>query len=308
MRITIICFLITFTAFSQIKEDSLQNGVLKGTLLTPTSKQKIPVVLIIAGSGPTDRNGNNVLGVSSYSYKLLAEGLATNGIASLRYDKRGIGASVVKDFKEEDFNFDDIVADALSWVEWLSKDKRFSDVIVLGHSEGSLIGMLIAQNAKVSKYISVAGTARRIDKVILEQFKQQRYTEKALQTATNCFDSLANGKRIIQVPDIFQSIFRPSVQPFLISWLRYTPKDEIKKLQKPIMIVQGTNDIQVAVSEAELLKESSPKAAYLLIEGMNHVLKDSPASRNENLATYRKPDLPLAKGLVEGIVQFIHSK
>lgn len=307
----LLLFLLLFVpclTFSQAKEDSVQNGILKGSLLAPRSKQKIPVVLIIAGSGPTDRNGNQGNLVIPQSYKLLAESLAAQGIASLRYDKRGIGESIEENFREENYHFDDIVADAQSWVEWLSKDKRFGEIIVLGHSEGSLIGMLIAQNAKVSKYVSVAGAARRIDKVILDQFKQQKYTEKALQVAKNCFDTLASGKKLSQVPDVFQSIFRPSLQPFLISWLRYTPKDEIKKLQKPLMIVQGTSDIQVGVSEAEMLRENSPKAVYLLIEGMNHVLKDSPTNRNENLATYRKPELPLSKGLVEGIVQFIRFK
>jgi predicted alpha/beta hydrolase len=120
-------------------------GTLYGTQIIPTSNVPEPVVLIIAGSGPTDRDGNNPLGGPNNSLKLLAEGLAGHGIASIRYDKRGIGESSAAGTKEVDLRFDTYVEDAALWIQQLQADSRFSSVTVIGHSEGSLIGMLATQ-------------------------------------------------------------------------------------------------------------------------------------------------------------------
>lgn len=286
-------------------EEIIKTEKTEGTLLVPKTKKVIPVVLIIAGSGPTDRNGNSMAGISAQPYQLLAEGLAKNDIASLRYDKRGVGKSVIEGMKEDSLRFDDYINDAIAWVELLSKDKRFSKVVILGHSEGSLIGMVAAQSSKVHSYISLAGAGRRIDEVIVQQLKDQKQPENIIKEITDMFEVLKEGKKIENPNPMYFSLFRPSVQPYMISWLKYNPQAEIKKLTKPILIVQGNTDIQVAESESLLLKNANPKATYLLVEKMNHVLKSSTLDRTENIATYSKADLPLADGLVSGLVKFI---
>lgn len=286
-------------------EEIVKTNKIEGTLLVPDAKKAIPVVLIIAGSGPTDRNGNSVAGVAAQPYKLLAEDLAKNNIASLRYDKRGVGKSIIEGMKEDSLRFDDYIDDAVAWVEFLSKDKRFSKVVILGHSEGSLIGMVAAQRSKAHSFISLAGAGRRIDEVILQQLKDQKQPENIITDITGLFAQLTEGKLIENPNPMYFSLFRPSVQPYMISWLKYNPQTEIKKLTKPIFIVQGNTDIQVAESESILLKNANPKAAYLLVEKMNHVLKSSTLDRAENIATYSRADLPLAEGLVSGLVKFI---
>src|ERR1035437_1292123 len=130
------------------------------------------VALLIAGSGPTDRDGNN-LAMKNNSLKMLANELAKNGIASLRYDKRGIGNSKTTGFNEADIRFDNYVNDAKEWVIYLKKVLKFNNIVVIGHSEGSLIGMIVAQDKAVSKYVSVAGAGQPADKIIREQLKNQ---------------------------------------------------------------------------------------------------------------------------------------
>ncbi|MCU0436992.1 MAG: alpha/beta hydrolase [Raineya sp.] len=307
LGIFILCFLWVSFVFSQnVKEEIIKNDVLEGTLLIPFHKNPLPLVIIIAGSGPTDRDGNNPLSGKSNSYKLLAEGLAQNNIASLRYDKRGIGKSIVANFKEDSLTFDQYINDVKSWTDIISKDKRFNKIIILGHSEGSLVGMIASKNSKVSKYISLAGAGRMIDEIIIQQLKDQKQPENIIKDITDMFSELKKGNKIEKPNPMYYSLFRPSVQPYMISWLKYNPQEEIKKLTIPVLIIQGTTDLQVSENEAQLLSKANPKAQYLLIEKMNHVLKNSSLDRKENFDTYSKPDLPLSDGLINGIVKFIH--
>ena len=294
-------------AFSQTSEEVIivsDSIEIHGTLLFPEGLDKMPVVLIIAGSGPTDRNGNNQ-GYNNNSLKLLAEALADSGIASLRYDKRGIAASDAPNVHESDMRFEDFSTDAEKWIQLLSDDKRFNNVVVLGHSEGSLIGMLASQTNGVNKYISVAGVGRKADIVLLEQIK----TSSPFFTipATNILDSLSNGYTVNSLPPALGPLFRPSVQPYLISWFKYDPAVEIAKLTIPVLIVQGNTDIQVPVSDAELLAEANPRAKLVIVEGMNHVFKEAPAERGANIKTYSNPDLPLIQGFAEEIIEFIRN-
>src|SRR5690554_153147 len=305
-----IIFLVTvlyfgISGYSQNSEDLfiLSDAIkIHGTLLTPDIADKIPVAIIIVGSGPTDRDGNN-MGYVNNSLKLLAEAFAENGVASLRYDKRGIAASAANDIHESDTRFDDFVKDAEGWVDLLSQDKRFNEVVVIGHSEGSLIGMLCAQNGNVAKYVSIAGLGRPSEKVLLEQIK----TSSPFFTvpAANILDSLSNGYTVTSLLPALESLFRPSVQPYLISWFKYDPAVEITKLDIPILLIQGTNDLQVPVSDAEILAKAYPKAKLVIIENMNHVFRESPADRNENIKTYSNPDLPLIEGFATAIAEFI---
>lgn len=301
----ILAFVSGLAVFSQTSEEVIiisDSIEIHGTLLTPDEANKIPVTVLIAGSGPTDRNGNNAQ-YENNSLKLLAEALADSGIASLRYDKRGIAGSAASEIHESDTRFDDFVKDAEGWVDLLSRDQRFTEVVVIGHSEGSLIGMISAQSGNVDKFISIAGAGRPADVILLEQIK----TSSPFFTvpATNILDSLSNGHLVSSLLPALEGLFRPSVQPYLISWFKYDPAVEIAKLEIPMLIIQGTTDIQVPVSDAETLAEANPKAELVLIENMNHVFKEAPAERGENIKTYSDPDLPLIDGFAKEIISFI---
>ncbi len=279
-----------------------EKGQLKGTLLVPENLKNIPVVLIISGSGPTDRDGNNVM-MKNNSLKYLAEDLAGNGIASLRYDKRGVGESKPASIPEVDLKFGNFVDDAVGWVKQLKNDGRFNRVYILGHSEGSLIGILAAQQVDVQGFISVAGAGESADKLISEQLKSQPDT--ITKMADPILHDLIEGKTVNDIPPILFSLFRPSIQPYLISWFQYNPAEEISELSVPSLIIQGNRDIQVSVEDARKLAAEAKHPELVIVDGMNHVLKESGTERLKNLATYNNPDLPVAGELISSIVKFI---
>lgn len=279
-----------------------QGGKLYGSFEVPKTDEPVPVVLIIAGSGPTDRNGNQDA-VSSGTYKMIADSLKNAGIATLRYDKRGVGESAGAMKDESSMRFEDMVNDAAGILAELKNDKRFSSVFVLGHSEGSLVGMMAAAKEPVAGFISVAGLANPADKIIVRQIAAQ--SEELSLKAAFILDSLQNGKSITDPGGELSTLFRPSVQPYIKSWIKYDPQTEIRKLKVPVLIVQGTTDLQVPESEAITLREAYPNATLKIIKDMNHVLKNAPADRVKNMATYTMPHLPLAAGFSGTLTQFI---
>lgn len=279
-----------------------ENGSLSGTLLLPESSEPLPLVIIISGSGPTDRNGNNPMMINN-SLKYLAEELGEHGIASLRYDKRGIGASSLAGMKEDSLRFEHYVADAAGWVNHFKSDSRFSKIFIAGHSEGSLIGILAAQQTLPDGFISIAGPGRAADQILKMQLESQPEAIKAY--AYPVIDSLKAGILIDSINIMYYSLFRPSVQPYLISWFHYDPADEIAKLVIPVLILQGTTDLQVSVEDAHLLKEASPRSKLAIIENMNHILKNADPDREKNIETYRNPDLPVMQEAIESISEFI---
>lgn len=309
-----LCFLIaSFNARSSVTDSSFTettviletaSGKIYGSLITPVHFKEGPVVLIIAGSGPTDRNGNNPM-MKNNSLQQLAVGLVNKGIASLRFDKRGVAESVGALKKESELRFDDFVADASAWVELLKADKRFTEIIIAGHSEGSLIGMIAAQK-HCSKFISIAGAGEPANITIRKQLASQ--PSQVTDIAYPVLDSIAAGHLVAEVRPMLMSLFRPSVQPYLISWFKYNPKTEIKKLTIPVLIIQGTTDIQVSVDNAQNLHSAKPDAKLLIIENMNHVLKIVSADRSENIKSYSNPDLPIASELMENIISFIRKR
>ena len=279
------------------------SGQIIGTLTTTKKFTNVPVALIIAGSGPTDRDGNSVY-TKNNVYKKLAYGLAEKNIASLRYDKRGVAESKPALKNESDIRFENYISDASEWIKFLKKDKRFTKVIVMGHSEGSLIGMIAARNADM--FISIAGVGQTSDKTLKEQLSVQPKEYQDLSYPI--IDSLKKGKTVENVNPKVASLFRSSVQPYMISWFKYDPQIEIKKLNIPILILQGTKDIQVTVEDAKRLSKANPKSQIELMDKMNHILKTVEGDRQANTATYNNPSLPLSDGLVKIISDFISKK
>jgi len=279
-------------------------GDLEGSILMPTEKTPVPLVLIVSGSGPTDRNGNNSE-MENNSLKLLAAEFQKNGIASFRFDKRGIGQSSDVHIDEMEVRPEDFVNDIKDWITLLAKDKRFSKIIVAGHSEGSLLGMLASvNNSKVSGFISVAGAGRPIDEILKEQFSKTPDNVKGI--IYGMLDKLKKGDTLGNVPPIFYAVFRPTIQPYMISWMKYNPQKEIAKLKVPILITIGTTDIQVKELDAELLAKAQPRAQLKIIKNMNHVLKDCDTLDKEaQLPIYNNPNLPLNKEFAKVMVDFI---
>jgi pimeloyl-ACP methyl ester carboxylesterase len=261
-------------------------------------------VLLIGGSGPTDRNGNSALGEQSNNLLKISEGLVLQNIAVLRYDKRGIGQSTTTK-ATANVTFDDMVDDAIAFIKLLKADKRFSKIIVAGHSEGSLIGMLACERENADAFISLSGPAVPADVILKTQLKPG-LSANDYDKAASIIDTIKAGRPIKQklAPGL-ESFFHPSVQPYLHSWMLYNPSQEIARLTIPVLIVQGTNDIQVDAANGGQLKNADPKAQLKLITGMSHILKEAPADRQGNIATYTNPDLPLHPQLIASLVQFI---
>ena len=306
--IIILLILIITNSYSQTEKTvwlKTATGDIEGTLMTPEPASLERVALLIAGSGPTDRDGNN-MGMKNNSLKMMASGLAKKGIPTLRYDKRGIGKSKNAGLKEADLRFENYVEDAKSWITYLKKEQNFNNITVIGHSEGSLIGMIAAQDKNVNQYVSVAGAGQAADKIIREQLKSQPPSVTIKVNAI--LDELVKGKTVENTPPELNSLFRPSVQPYMISWIKYDPQKEIAKLKIPVLILQGTTDIQVSVDDANRLAKSCPKAFLAVIDGMNHILKQAPADRQLNIQTYTQPDLPLKKELLDKLIPFIRGK
>ncbi|MEC1177886.1 alpha/beta fold hydrolase [Metasolibacillus meyeri] len=282
----------------------VENGQLKVALEMPENAiAKVPVAVIIAGSGPTTKDGNTAAGENN-SLKMLAEGLAQQGIATIRFDKRGVGDNVGLIQDEGDLRFTSYSQDVEQMIEFLQQDSRFSSVHLIGHSEGSLVGILAAQATTVTSMTSIAGAGRPIDEILLEQLSAQ-LPQPLLETVTTILVQLKKGEMVDDIPEDLSALFRPSIQPYLVSWLKYDPAIQLAELNIPTLIVQGNNDLQVTKTDAERLHTAKSDAEIIYFDMMNHVLKDAPADRDGNLKTYANPTLPLTEGLVEKIATFI---
>jgi len=282
-------------------------GKISGSLLLPAEQGRVPVVLIIAGSGPTDRDGNSkLLKGPNNNLKLLAQALVQAGIATVRYDKRGIAASAAAGPVESDLRFDDYVNDAAAWVRLLKQDSRFSSVTVVGHSEGSLIGMLATRGAHADAFVSIAGPAQKASDVLRKQLRPKLSADLE-QENERILASLERGNTTSEVLAPLHSLYPLSLQPYLISWFRYVPTTELAKVDAPVLVIQGTNDIQVPVTEAESLKRAKPTATVVLVQGMNHVLKIVPLDMAQQEASYSDPARPLATDLTDTIIRFLKS-
>jgi pimeloyl-ACP methyl ester carboxylesterase len=219
-----------------------------------------------------------------------------------------VAKSQINQLREEQMQFSDGVDDAIGWIRWL-RQQGFRKIYVAGHSEGSLIGLSAAQTEKISGFISIAGVGRPIDAVLREQFAAGGGPDSLKKLAGRYLDTLLMGQRIVKPHPLLLSVFRPSVQPYMISWLRYNPQTLMRTLNCRALIVQGTNDLQVKETDAQLLAASKPEAKLVIVEQMNHVLKkiDSPVPA-ANIASYSNPKLPVMIELVTAITQFVKGK
>ena len=283
-------------------------GALAGTMLR-AAKAKAPVALIIPGSGPTDRNGNNPLGVAAATYRLLAEGLTAQGITTVRIDKRGMFGSAGAVPDANAVTIPDYVTDTAAWTEAIRAATGAPCVWLIGHSEGGLVALAAAQQSEgLCGVVLVAAPGRPLGDVLKSQLRANPANAALIAPAEAAIDQLAAGGRVDadSLPAPLRPLFSPALQGFLASAFPLDPARLAGQVRTPLMIVQGGKDLQVPLADAERLKAANPQARLLVLPDANHVLK-SVASNNpaDNLAAYRAADLPLADGIVAGIAAFI---
>ncbi|SFW18513.1 hypothetical protein SAMN02927921_00405 [Sinomicrobium oceani] len=306
---TIVCsvvLLIFSASFSQVvTRDIAVSDVLPGTLFSQGEAHRAAhLIILIAGSGPTDRFGN-VPGAKNNSLRFLAEGLAGEQYDVYSYDKRILALAGTGKLREEDLRFDDFIADAREVIRFFRKD--YERIAVLGHSEGSLIGMVAARGI-ADAFVSVAGAGRPIDRILERQLRENVPGSDSVLTQ-HYLSRLRQGETFIpEGPALYTKMFRESVQPYMISWMNYDPAKEIGKLTVPVLIVNGTEDLQVKTTEAGLLHRACPASELVLVENMNHVLKETePGNRAANLMTYYNPELPVMDKLLVEIRRFLNT-
>ncbi|WP_191859270.1 alpha/beta hydrolase [Hanstruepera ponticola] len=306
MRASFLIFLLTFHFISFSQEDNpmetsiVINEHIEGSLLLPENANSDYLAIIIAGSGPTDRDGNQNF-LKSNNLKKLAQALTKEGIATFRYDKR-IVKQIRKGNVDKNIMFDDFVTDASSVVDYFHNQAQFKSIYIIGHSQGSLVGML-ALSEKVNGFISLAGAGQTIDEVITEQI--QKMAPGLTEDAQKTFEILKKGETTTDYPPALASVFNIDTQPFISNWMQYKPKEIISEVEIPILIVNGTKDLQVSVEEANQLKEANTNAELKIIENMNHVLFIIEGDDLENSKSYNESFRSISSELVEALSSFI---
>lgn len=285
-------------------------GPIAGTLLDPGGAG--PAIVIIPGSGPTDRDGNSPMGVNAGSYRLLAEALAARGAATLRADKRGLFGSRAALADPNAVSIADYAGDAHGWAAMIAKRTGRRCVWLLGHSEGGLIALKAAQDPTgLCGVILVAAPGRPLAGVMREQFRANPGNAPILEAALAAIDSFEGGKTVdtTKLPAPLNLMFSSAVQPFVIDLFSYDPAKLAGQVRLPVLIVQGERDLQVTVADAEMLAAAMPGAKLVLLPQVNHVLKTvAREDRAANAATYRDPSLPVAPGVVAAVADFVIAK
>lgn len=284
-------------------------GPLKGTLLK-ADDEGAPAVLILPGSGPTDRDGNNPMGVNAATYRLLAEALAAEGVSSLRIDKRGMFGSSAAIADANDVTIEAYVDDTAAWVEELAQQTADDCVWLLGHSEGGVIALasVASEMGQVCGVVLAASPGRPMGDLLREQLRANPANEPLLEQAEAAIDALEAGESVdpTGLHPALQPLFNAQVQGFLKSLMALDPAALAAGYNGPLLIVQPSEDLQVSMSDAEALHAANSASKLVVLDGVNHVLKAVPAGdRMANLQSYANPDLPLADGVSEAIATFV---
>lgn len=277
------------------------NKFIDGSLLTPVNNEKPSLFIILGDSGPTDRNGNQNFQKNN-NLKKLAESLSNNGLATFRYDKR-IVKQIRKGNVDKNISFNDFVLDAVSTITYFKEKESYKNIYIIGYGQGSLVGMLAA-NENVSGFVSIAGSGKSIDSVILEQIKQT--VPGLFEHSKNAFLKLKEGKTTTNYPPALESIFSLNNQHFMSSWMQHQPQEIIATLNIPCLIINGSKDLQVPEEEAKLLNTASKNSEILIIENMNHVMFPILGGDLENSKSYNESFRTLSPELIPAILEFVN--
>ena len=291
---------------------SIASGTLTlpGTLTVPaTSSGKMPVILIVSGSGPTDRNGNT--SAPGYagpvprpnSYAQLAWRLAEQGVASVRYDKRSLGDNLSR-IDVSKTSFDDFVSDVHAAVKQLAADTRFSRVVVLGHSEGAALALAaVNRGAPAAGLIMASGAGRKFLPILHEQLSKQLDSATLLKYDSAMAVYLRNETPTQTLPPALMSLFQPANRLFMQGTSAYDPVGEVARVTLPTLIVQGANDGQISLdADARALKAAKPAATLMILPTANHVLKAATSALiGSQLSLYMDPRTPIVPEVATGI-------
>lgn len=282
-------------------ETSIKVGAIDAWLNIPPGAGRPPVALLIAGSGPTDHDGNGPQ-IKSATLKKLSAQLLGRGIATLRYDKRGAGEWKPEFGRPENFRFKDYVDDVVSLVDDLRSSGKFSQISVIGHSEGGLVAILTARRTPVDRLVLLTTAARRQGDLLKEQLAKQ-LSPAALPGITSIFDAIMAGQ-ILDPPPVIPGLnLPPAMQPALASALAEDPIPPLKSLKLPILSVGGGRDIQVTRLDFDGIAAASPEAQTLWLPDMNHVLVDV-ADTVDAMKFYNEPERALNAALIDAIARF----
>ncbi|GAA4107478.1 alpha/beta hydrolase [Aquimarina addita] len=283
------------------------NKYTKGTLMTPYAEDNVPLVIFIMDAGSINRDGNDVMSKNDTFLQLSIE-LAKQGIASYRFDKRLFQIDLLG-IPLNELSFDHFVEDTRSIINYFKKNGNYSEIILAGHGQGSLIGILASQkdidgyDSGVDRLISIAGNAQSVDQIVIQQLEKQ--APGLDKSAAVAFNELKEKGTVSIYDPALESIFGRSVRRFMSSWIKYNPVEEIQQIEIPVLIIQGDKDLQVEVSESEKLKEAIPSAEYVLIENMNHILREIKGGRLENHKSYNEHWVKIIPEITSTIVNFV---
>lgn len=283
-------------------------GQLAGTLIDPD--RHAPTLILIPGSGPTDRNGDNPLGVKGGIYRQLADQLAALGVATLLIDKRGMFGSKAAVADANAVRLADYAADVAGWTA-LMKARGKPCVWLAGHSEGGLVALLAAQTPKgICGLVLLASPGRPLGVLLREQLKPQ-LPAAMMASAETAISTLEQGGKVdsASVPAPLASLFNPAVQGFLTDLIRTDPARLAAATRLPLLIIQGDADLQVRLADAHALAAARPDASLIVVPGINHLWKPAKADdRAANLATYGDAKLAIDPAVARAVAGFVKRK
>ena len=267
-------------------------ATLAGTLTYPvnydkSSKKKPVVVLFVSGSGPQDRDETVF---EHRPFLVIADYLARQGIASLRYDDRGTGASVGGEMKNA--TSEDFMRDAEAGLDFLRQQKKFKKVGLIGHSEGGLIAFLLSAQKKTDFIVSLAGPGVKGDTLLAAQ--------------TNRIMSLSGMPATMTVEKYRQ---QQSVKDLaFLQWLiNYDPTDNIRKTRCPVFALNGDRDCQVIASQnLTAIRQLLPKSKKNLIKEyseLNHLFQHC---KTGLVAEYNEIEETISPEVLSDIAEWIN--
>ncbi|MET3038018.1 DUF3887 domain-containing protein [Chryseobacterium sp. NRRL B-14859] len=292
------------TAF-KIKSDDIE---LKGTLLVPASDNKKKLIIFVHGSGPQDRD--ETIG-DNKPFKDIAEYFYTHGIASYRYDKRTY--SNPETFNEQSTVEQETINDAVNATLYFKNNKDYQDyqILVLGHSQGAFLMPKIAEKTQASKYIFLAGNARPLQNLLVEQFEYihaiepDKISQEAVQNIKKQVAFLNSSQFNLNTPKSELPLGQPAAY---WKYLKdYNQLNEVKKIKEPMFFAQGGKDYQVTEKDFNLWKnelKNDKTAVFKFYPALSHLfipVSGKPSPKNYEIKG--KVDEQFLKDLVQFILK-----